>query len=132
MDHFQNPDPYQSGTHVPRVIHPSDFESYDYLMLEDGSEGDFSSQNMASPENVTVGSVGSIEIGSPTARASNINGANKKEIGAVSTRVAFRTKSEVEIMDDGFKWRKYGKKMVKSSPNPRYMVLNALLDILFL
>ncbi|KAH6790828.1 WRKY DNA-binding protein 50 [Perilla frutescens var. frutescens] len=29
------------------------------------------------------------------------------------------TKSEVEVLDDGFKWRKYGKKMVKNSPNPR-------------
>ena len=35
------------------------------------------------------------------------------------TRVAFITKSEIEIMDDGYKWRKYGKKMVKNSPNPR-------------
>ncbi|GAA0148567.1 DNA-binding transcription factor [Lithospermum erythrorhizon] len=34
-------------------------------------------------------------------------------------RFAFRTKSQVEILDDGFKWRKYGKKMVKNSPNPR-------------
>ncbi|XP_073110893.1 probable WRKY transcription factor 51 [Elaeis guineensis] len=34
-------------------------------------------------------------------------------------RVAFRTKSEIDILDDGFKWRKYGKKSVKSSPNPR-------------
>ena len=34
-------------------------------------------------------------------------------------RVAFRTKSELEVMDDGFKWIKYGKKMVKNSPNPR-------------
>ena len=23
-------------------------------------------------------------------------------------------------MDDGFRWRKYGKKSVKNSPNPRY------------
>lgn len=30
--------------------------------------------------------------------------------------------SEIEILDDGFKWRKYGKKMVKSSPNPRYIM----------
>ena len=29
-------------------------------------------------------------------------------------------KSEVEVMDDGFRWRKYGKKSVKNSPNPRY------------
>ncbi|PIN21540.1 hypothetical protein CDL12_05750 [Handroanthus impetiginosus] len=41
---------------------------------------------------------------------------DKKEI---REKVAFKTKSEVEILDDGFKWRKYGKKMVKNSPNPR-------------
>ncbi|KAK6940072.1 WRKY domain [Dillenia turbinata] len=34
-------------------------------------------------------------------------------------RIAFRTKSELEILDDGFKWRKYGKKMVKNNPHPR-------------
>ncbi|KAM0843592.1 hypothetical protein ACQ4PT_057618 [Festuca glaucescens] len=34
-------------------------------------------------------------------------------------RIAFRTKTEVEILDDGYKWRKYGKKSVKNSPNPR-------------
>uniref|UniRef100_A0ACD5U0Y2 Uncharacterized protein n=1 Tax=Avena sativa TaxID=4498 RepID=A0ACD5U0Y2_AVESA len=34
-------------------------------------------------------------------------------------RIAFRTKSEIEILDDGYKWRKYGKKSVKNSPNPR-------------
>jgi len=34
-------------------------------------------------------------------------------------RIAFRTRSEVEILDDGYKWRKYGKKSVKNSPNPR-------------
>ncbi|XVF89044.1 hypothetical protein PTKIN_Ptkin19aG0099600 [Pterospermum kingtungense] len=34
-------------------------------------------------------------------------------------RYAFKTKSEVEVLDDGYRWRKYGKKMVKNSPNPR-------------
>ncbi|XP_021898788.1 probable WRKY transcription factor 50 [Carica papaya] len=43
----------------------------------------------------------------------------KKEKMEVGQRVAFRTKSEMEVMDDGFKWRKYGKKSVKNSPNPR-------------
>ncbi|XP_076924430.1 putative WRKY transcription factor 51 [Bidens hawaiensis] len=38
---------------------------------------------------------------------------------ATKEKVAFKTKSQVEILDDGFKWRKYGKKMVKNSPNPR-------------
>ncbi|KAK9110574.1 hypothetical protein Sjap_018634 [Stephania japonica] len=42
---------------------------------------------------------------------------NKNE--DIGFRVAFRTKSAIEIMDDGFKWRKYGKKKVKNSPHPR-------------
>ncbi|KAI9118260.1 hypothetical protein K1719_010592 [Acacia pycnantha] len=44
------------------------------------------------------------------------NGIQKKE---GKERFAFRTRSEVEILDDGYKWRKYGKKMVKNNPNPR-------------
>ncbi|KAK2452777.1 WRKY transcription factor [Trifolium repens] len=38
---------------------------------------------------------------------------------SVKERVAFKTKSEIEVLDDGYRWRKYGKKMVKNSPNPR-------------
>lgn len=43
----------------------------------------------------------------------------KKMKTEVIQKVAFRTQSELEIMDDGYKWRKYGKKSVKNSPNPR-------------
>ncbi|OMO70014.1 DNA-binding WRKY [Corchorus olitorius] len=35
---------------------------------------------------------------------------------------AVKTKSEVAILDDGYKWRKYGKKMVNNSPYPRVQV----------
>ncbi|KAL9275797.1 WRKY transcription factor 23-like protein [Drosera capensis] len=34
-------------------------------------------------------------------------------------RVAFMTKSEVDHLEDGYKWRKYGQKAVKNSPFPR-------------
>lgn len=34
-------------------------------------------------------------------------------------RYAFMTKSEVDHLDDGFRWRKYGQKAVKNSPFPR-------------
>ncbi|XP_030539842.1 probable WRKY transcription factor 48 [Rhodamnia argentea] len=34
-------------------------------------------------------------------------------------RVAFMTKSEVDHLDDGYRWRKYGQKAVKNSPYPR-------------
>ncbi|KAL4559076.1 hypothetical protein LXL04_031209 [Taraxacum kok-saghyz] len=33
--------------------------------------------------------------------------------------VALRMKTDRENLDDGYRWRKYGKKKVKSSPNPR-------------
>ncbi|KAK9946234.1 hypothetical protein M0R45_011709 [Rubus argutus] len=57
--------------------------------------------------------------------SSQFGGSSYNENGSVTERqevrerVAFKMKSEVEILDDGFKWRKYGKKMVKNSPNPR-------------
>lgn len=38
----------------------------------------------------------------------------------VPQRVAFHTRSEEDILDDGYKWRKYGQKSVKNSVHPRY------------
>jgi hypothetical protein len=37
--------------------------------------------------------------------------------------VALVTKSEVEHLEDGFRWRKYGQKAVKNSPYPRLINL---------
>lgn len=34
-------------------------------------------------------------------------------------RVVVETKSAVDIVNDGYRWRKYGQKMVKGNPNPR-------------
>ncbi|KAK1295671.1 putative WRKY transcription factor 20 [Acorus calamus] len=34
-------------------------------------------------------------------------------------RVVVQTISEVDILDDGYRWRKYGQKVVKGNPNPR-------------
>ncbi|KAH1056383.1 hypothetical protein J1N35_034448 [Gossypium stocksii] len=36
-------------------------------------------------------------------------------------KIAFRTKSDIEIMDDGYRWRKYGKKKVKSKEQVRFV-----------
>ncbi|KAK9136666.1 hypothetical protein Sjap_007260 [Stephania japonica] len=42
-------------------------------------------------------------------------------------RIAFMTKSEVDHLEDGYRWRKYGQKAVKNSPYPRsyYRCTNA-------
>jgi len=47
----------------------------------------------------------------------------KKEIpsshGLRQQKVVLRTVSEVDILEDGYRWRKYGQKIVKGNPNPR-------------
>ncbi|KAK9292311.1 hypothetical protein L1049_020276 [Liquidambar formosana] len=34
-------------------------------------------------------------------------------------RIVVQIESEVDILDDGYRWRKYGQKVVKGNPNPR-------------
>lgn len=34
-------------------------------------------------------------------------------------RHVVQTMSEVDIVNDGYRWRKYGQKLVKGNPNPR-------------
>ena len=61
----------------------------------------------------------------------------KMEIGGIDVtpvvkpirepRVVVQTLSEVDILDDGYRWRKYGQKVVRGNPNPRsyYKCTNA-------
>ncbi|EHA8587917.1 putative WRKY transcription factor 57 [Cocos nucifera] len=59
-------------------------------------------------------------LNKPTARLVMNCGNDMKRMKVdTGCRIGFRTKSDVDILDDGFKWRKYGKKSVKNSPNPR-------------
>ncbi|KAL9997333.1 putative transcription factor WRKY family [Helianthus debilis subsp. tardiflorus] len=41
-------------------------------------------------------------------------------------RFAFMTKSEIDHLEDGYRWRKYGQKAVKNSPFPRFAYLMSL------
>ncbi|GJM89760.1 hypothetical protein PR202_ga05979 [Eleusine coracana subsp. coracana] len=47
-------------------------------------------------------------------------GKGKGEKRPRQPRFAFMTKSEVDHLEDGYRWRKYGQKAVKNSPFPRY------------
>ena len=42
-----------------------------------------------------------------------------------------QTTSEVDILDDGYRWRKYGQKVVKGNPNPRLLFCAVLCGLLF-
>ncbi|CAA0841152.1 Probable WRKY transcription factor 2 [Striga hermonthica] len=50
------------------------------------------------------------------AYASEVSGATR---AIREPRVVVQTTSEVDILDDGYRWRKYGQKVVKGNPNPR-------------
>ncbi|KMT17894.1 hypothetical protein BVRB_2g034240 isoform B [Beta vulgaris subsp. vulgaris] len=106
----------------------ADFEVSDFLTFEDW--GGFEQQSMGYGEIQNIGYQGNTDqfctdVGG-TSHIQNEeenyntesirNGRDKKD---VKERVAFRMKSEIDVVDDGYKWRKYGKKMVKNSPNPR-------------
>nr|AZU90762.1 WRKY transcription factor 2 [Siraitia grosvenorii]QEE82238.1 WRKY transcription factor 2 [Siraitia grosvenorii] len=47
------------------------------------------------------------------------NMSKKKEKRQREPRFAFLTKSEIDHLEDGYRWRKYGQKAVKNSPYPR-------------
>ncbi|KAI4975155.1 hypothetical protein ZWY2020_048762 [Hordeum vulgare] len=51
--------------------------------------------------------IGTIDIGALASRAVR------------EARVIVQTTSEVDVLDDGYRWRKYGQKVVKGNPNPR-------------
>jgi len=38
-------------------------------------------------------------------------------------RFCFKTLSDVDVLDDGYKWRKYGQKVVKNTLHPRYIYI---------
>ncbi|XP_073151619.1 probable WRKY transcription factor 4 isoform X2 [Henckelia pumila] len=44
------------------------------------------------------------------------------------SKIVVQTRSEVDLLDDGFKWRKYGQKVVKGNPHPRKHVERASAD----
>ncbi|GAA0146396.1 DNA-binding transcription factor [Lithospermum erythrorhizon] len=51
--------------------------------------------------------------------ANQIKGKFRKGKKYEPPRIAFHTKSSEDILDDGYKWRKYGQKSVKNSSHPR-------------
>ncbi|OVA15113.1 DNA-binding WRKY [Macleaya cordata] len=66
---------------------------------------------------------------SKRSRKTDIGGVDVTLMGKATRepRVVVQTLSEVDILDDGYRWRKYGQKVVKGNPNPRsyYKCTNA-------
>ncbi|KAH1119634.1 hypothetical protein GLYMA_17G224800v4 [Glycine max] len=99
------------------------FELSEYLKFDDnqwmhdGLES-FASENVSNQVH-QVSNAGEFGGGSSHFEGSSSNTSSGRENREVRERVAFKIMSEIEVLDDGYRWRKYGKKMVKNSPNPR-------------
>ncbi|XP_022880504.1 probable WRKY transcription factor 50 [Olea europaea var. sylvestris] len=104
--------------------YPMNLEYSDFFEFNDWKDDDLplmisgypESQNYAANEMVNSGGSNSYHEDPNTTSEDSRRGRENKK---TTEKVAFKTKSEIDILDDGFKWRKYGKKMVKNSPNPR-------------
>jgi len=64
---------------------------------------------------------GGINVSDELGGLGNGNSSNKKkgEKKVRKPRYAFQTRSQVDILDDGYRWRKYGQKAVKNNKFPR-------------
>ncbi|XP_059317227.1 probable WRKY transcription factor 57 [Lycium ferocissimum] len=69
------------------------------------------------PEKSTASGGSSAASLPPSDTASKVKKKGQKRIR--QPRFAFMTKSEVDHLEDGYRWRKYGQKAVKNSPFPR-------------
>ncbi|KAI5405172.1 hypothetical protein KIW84_052085 [Lathyrus oleraceus] len=137
--YFQNPNPFSGVDNIPPPLSSDFINVSDYLVLDDdvvanpnsnwslSSETPESSDKAGSINDINVINQGfSDEIETSINNNSNNNmnikrksrGMNETTV-EVTPRVTFRTRSQFEIMDDGYKWRKYGKKFVKNNSNPR-------------
>ncbi|KAL8538460.1 hypothetical protein ACS0TY_000460 [Phlomoides rotata] len=59
------------------------------------------------------------EVNKPKMEESGKKKMKKVEKKVRKPRFAFQTRSQVDILDDGYRWRKYGQKAVKNNKFPR-------------
>ncbi|GFP87329.1 probable WRKY transcription factor 3 [Phtheirospermum japonicum] len=113
--------------------------------LEFGSEGQFGNfgkedggrdqgSSQVTPERIS-GSSDSEEVGNgetrlggrdedePESKRRNVEVQSSEQASSRCTvtepRIIVQTTSEVDLLDDGYRWRKYGQKVVKGNPYPR-------------
>lgn len=59
------------------------------------------------------------------------NEAVASEEGIVEPRTVMQNSVDSEILGDGFRWRKYGQKVVKGNPYPRFILFFFKVTIIY-
>lgn len=85
------------------------------------SSMDYTDQNLFLRRHATEGDVHVHEEKNTAAERNIVTGKiiNSREKKVRKPRFAFQTRSHVDILDDGYRWRKYGQKAVKNNKFPR-------------
>ncbi|CAH8319219.1 unnamed protein product [Eruca vesicaria subsp. sativa] len=122
MNPSQSPSPNVTFFSGDNSIYPfMDNLEFSSLMfgIDEGGNNGLKQQEASPPTSIVsseafTGEYG--ESGSSKKESTGSKDGEKKEMG---DRVAIRTRSKIDVMDDGYKWRKYGKKSVKNNTNKR-------------
>ncbi|ESQ33893.1 hypothetical protein EUTSA_v10009672mg [Eutrema salsugineum] len=118
--------PYSSPFQPTSPSNMGQIVNYPYLNINPNSPLVSSSSNEADPKEKLDDKSGQMEnnegdqhgVGECSKQLTK-KGKSKGEKKEREAKVAFMTKSEVDHLEDGYRWRKYGQKAVKNSPYPR-------------
>nr|XP_043612693.1 probable WRKY transcription factor 56 [Erigeron canadensis] len=81
-----------------------------------GLGGNNSSDGNYNNDDLMINNSSSTGVGSAAGKSIHIKKGEKK---IKKPKCAFQTRSQVDILDDGYRWRKYGQKAVKNNKFPR-------------
>ncbi|XP_076938232.1 putative WRKY transcription factor 4 [Bidens hawaiensis] len=116
----------QHNHQPPQSKRGKDTGSGSSSQYEQGSEGqtsNFSHSRSMHQESSQAGyeHSGSSDSDGPQAKRRNtdVRGSDLVASHRTEPRIIVQTTSEVDLLDDGYRWRKYGQKVVKGNPHPR-------------
>ncbi|CAN6824379.1 unnamed protein product [Brassica oleracea] len=112
-----------STFHSAVFDHHGDDHSNSFVIQQDdnnttsGSLGDDELSVMSRGEEEDCGSEPEAKRWKGESETNGGNGNGSKTVR--EPRIVVQTTSDIDILDDGYRWRKYGQKVVKGNPNPR-------------
>ncbi|PIA49222.1 hypothetical protein AQUCO_01300218v1 [Aquilegia coerulea] len=117
--HLQQHQPCQQPQQEPHDEMVGDIDWVSLFSAPNINMLDSNQQLSASTSSVTVGSRGDGEINNDGIGKDKGKSSRSRTKKVCRPRFAFQTRSADDILDDGYRWRKYGQKSVKNSLHPR-------------
>ncbi|RLN24982.1 putative WRKY transcription factor 12 [Panicum miliaceum] len=121
------PPPNLHHLHAPHVSPPTRSSStppHPWSVCDEGHDERQGRQrgkgSAAANEGLAAGHNGAAAaLGVGAVRMKKAGGGGKARRKVREPRFCFKTMSDVDVLDDGYKWRKYGQKVVKNTQHPR-------------